>query len=1122
MSETTAKTKKISDILAQIHRIATKDREKTLPIVMQIINNILSNPTDRRYRSLNISRLLPKLSNDIWIQLLIQAGFRKSANENRLIFEEATLEPLEYINSLLSSQTWTEQDTCITDIIFYSLMSNFTDLRGKIHALQEEKVNLNNEQSSLIQIINDGFSVEDAIKALQLSTTNNHVIQNSIKDVHSSAQTQARIRSKCICGDLLIGYPSTELYDGDGVGCDICTGSGDGLFWHCPSEKTALHPGGFDICNACYCGQHETELKHDDNICQHKSQCDNIQNLVKVLKQYNCDILKGMDKSKILCMVNDYLHVMHQHNDDEQFEGIVNRLGGCNIAQCNRLKRNYRNRTWTCNEMKNMDFDNLFENIMDKMHCYFQHSYDIGNRLTLKDKELINNISCVIDNTQEDDMLEKATNKQLQKTYEILQSKRQHNNIFNQRIQSSYSKFNQLDNEYSFGFSFKYGYQDENYDSFDYKSVSKKYDSLKDELTTNTMAILSIKQFNLEYAKAGIHFESFYCKKMFRVETRDYGEINLECILALMVYCNCDQLQCELTKTYRLDEGKQHNEFFWFGKYLKISVHKFGTQIMDGSSDIKFYHGIGEQLLFPKYINGAVLIQPQCPLSTSASLEVAINFTNHNQGILVQFNGRTSSYFSVSWLSNYANEQEYLFIQNAEFSGLNIENITDVNTGCEYNRILDALTVIDRMMMGRFDELDHVSNISHVLMKMIISHQISYEICTYKSFETLSEYGRKLCDTFFKNRQYVYIDYSQWKDEYSFLVDLLCHADDIDPVININAINILFPDMKHLALRNVNLSSSLLIHTLNHMKNHNSKSKQLSTMNIIFIEMSDLSLKQALQKHTKQYRDAEMFIYTTDSDVLCVSNENSTFEFAKHIIDSMGKHDFKDINDEITNLIETLITGKLNSKYKHLFHEWCMKKKDLSINWKNIIRNNNSKIFQRFHHTNYQWIRLDCINKLFPNIQKIKISDIRLCEWTMENILNHFINNKSTIKGILIALGSGRDRAYHYRAKNCPYPTAVQELQIRKKLTNYSKDDNIYENDWGAFVVLYQIRDLLEQRDSDDTLRNENRYHIDSLITSYAALKYKNRFEALGYTVKVYLERFGDSLEIGNFLPKSY
>ena len=224
---------------------------------------------------------------------------------------------------------------------------------------------------------------------------------------------------------------------------------------------------------------------------------------------------------------------------------------------------------------------------------------------------------------------------------------------------------------------------------------------------------------------------------------------NLEHILALMMYCNFTELQCHFSKTYRTDNGQKQAQFYHLGKLLKLTVHTFGLCCL-GRGFESFCHGIGEKLSFPMILTGQNAsdrwpIFMECPLSTSSS----VNFTNNNNGLIVEFVGEDMNSFSVSWLSGYANESEYLFLQMSHDSpgeGLKITNIYEPGTGMEYKCILRALQII---------ELDFDHYVPHndiadreqfkPFIVAIISHQLSKHVMGCRPFKSLSLYAQKIC-----------------------------------------------------------------------------------------------------------------------------------------------------------------------------------------------------------------------------------------------------------------------------------------------------------------------------------------------------------------------------------------
>ena len=95
-----------------------------------------------------------------------------------------------------------------------------------------------------------------------------------------------------------------------------------------------------------------------------------------VLKEYD---QYGNKSETPIQTLNDYLHILQNHDADAEFEYIANAMGYCDINNCNAYKRNNH-------LLPRVD---VTSDILDKCHCYMTHSYDIGYRLTSSEKNLI-------------------------------------------------------------------------------------------------------------------------------------------------------------------------------------------------------------------------------------------------------------------------------------------------------------------------------------------------------------------------------------------------------------------------------------------------------------------------------------------------------------------------------------------------------------------------------------------------------------------------------------------------------------------------------------------------------------------------------------------------------------
>eukprot|EP01084_Bolivina_argentea_P008377 15694_1 len=394
--------------------------------------------------------------------------------------------------------------------------------------------------------------------------------------------------------------------------------------------------------------------------------CMELQRLADSLcEYYDNSCIVNYHRTKIVSVLNDYLYLLRFSDNPDNFEYIFNYLGGyCSFTSCNIFKRNYRNRKDQIGSNKPETMVHSIQQIMDKIHCFYRHAFDIGNRLCFNERVMMstNEKGQTYDNQYGEQYF---TDSKIVKLHHILNVKRQKFGAETAALtERTHSKYNQINDEelrktdkqmYSFGFPFEYGYIGENDDQYfsnwhDEIRVYPLYSSFKQELTSNCISTLSVGQFNNDYRKAEFHFISEYRKQTF-------PDMLLQHILSMMIYCNYTLLQYEFSKTYRILNGKKHSQFYYLGQYLKRSVRQFGTKICYGTVRA-FYHGMNQRLMFPNYIGCGYGITIHGPLSTSSSFCVAANFTS-NFGLIVEFTDSfcdmSCKYLSVSWLSDFGN-----------------------------------------------------------------------------------------------------------------------------------------------------------------------------------------------------------------------------------------------------------------------------------------------------------------------------------------------------------------------------------------------------------------------------------------------------------------------------------
>eukprot|EP01084_Bolivina_argentea_P177183 306452_1 len=293
------------------------------------------------------------------------------------------------------------------------------------------------------------------------------------------------------------------------------------------------------------------------------SNCTELVTIKSVLSLYEENKIH-VDDLDIDSLLNAFLYLLENFNDDESFEFMYYQFGGhCDAKKCISFQRNNRERTsdaWTrAKELyDSVDSNEIIkQQIMDKLHCYFRHYFR----------------SVKNDDSQNDEKQSQISNRFNLKYNQI------------EHIQPK-QRYPDEDNIYCVGYMFFYGYDGEKRDRIREVRVFPKYQSLKEELIFNDIHSINIQQFNNEYEKAQIYFNSVYCKRYIKeILEKIYSEdfiatptsLSVEHLLSLMIYTNYDQLQYAFSKTYRDNEGKEHCNFFYLGMFLKISVNTFGT-----------------------------------------------------------------------------------------------------------------------------------------------------------------------------------------------------------------------------------------------------------------------------------------------------------------------------------------------------------------------------------------------------------------------------------------------------------------------------------------------------------------------------------------------------------------
>ena len=140
-----------------------------------------------------------------------------------------------------------------------------------------------------------------------------------------------------------------------------------------------------------------------ESECSSIDTCEFTQRIIDVLKQYqslnvsndkqNTEILYQFCNEKYHSMIDDYIHIIIYHNNQQDLSHIINiinqtegnHFAPCNISKCIITKRHYRNRhkdpTSIQSNIHESEYLVFWRDTIDSMHFYLNHLFDTALRV---------------------------------------------------------------------------------------------------------------------------------------------------------------------------------------------------------------------------------------------------------------------------------------------------------------------------------------------------------------------------------------------------------------------------------------------------------------------------------------------------------------------------------------------------------------------------------------------------------------------------------------------------------------------------------------------------------------------------------------------------------------------
>eukprot|EP01084_Bolivina_argentea_P237981 399844_1 len=612
--------------------------------------------------------------------------------------------------------------------------------------------------------------------------------------------------------------------------------------------------------------------------------------MIAILNEYNVEA--EIDNINILGALNDYLHLINFHDND--FEQIFNSFKQtCSVTTCIIFRRNNQSKE---HKKNNLNFN---EQILDKMHCYFKHSYDIGHRITHQELELLNSSNFKHNDVpfgsfktkQTVQLMNIISNKhQMYRDVKGLDRKTKYNvDVSNESQQKEDNVTEHNEHMVMFDCGVYFNYSDP-MDMSNWADVKKKYSDIKRELLTNSIAVLSEEQFESELHKAQIHYASRHCKQIMTdyeiafstedeiaLSTEDGSEFSLQVyhLLAIMIYCNYDVLSYEFSKTYRRitknedikSIANRHSNYYHLGKYLmevirslnylkiahaydytKYSYTYWRFELKNKLIYKQLYHGINQELLFP--LHAPWHTDMFVPLSTTTELAVSAHFSTPN-GMIIELSVPCSltSFFDCTWLSDYSNEKEHLFIQTFH-EKLSIKNIILCRQNLEMTLIIETCMILSFPTTSVYKERTTISDEQQLLTIALIE-----DVMELKPFKTLHCYAKDLFNHFRQHKSKIRVHWKLLTGHYKFLLKYfkLSHLEWID----IEQFIKLYPNLQEVRIYDIRISDKIIHYLLSYV------SSKRSIMKIAMNKLKNAKyrIKSFINKYEKQFSHVEYTIH---------------------------------------------------------------------------------------------------------------------------------------------------------------------------------------------------------------------------------------------------------------------
>eukprot|EP01084_Bolivina_argentea_P267729 454559_1 len=584
------------------------------------------------------------------------------------------------------------------------------------------------------------------------------------------------------------------------------------------------------------------EEKHNNEECNLQT-CENLKRIAHMLKYYHYTVTEQKDESKNdvnvdinhiyngyndvnVALLNDFHHLLsvHVHQFEDIYKNLIKECNGkiCSLKYCLLIRRNMRYRLsdepTDEKALQQMYFadnvsDIVLQQLLDKIHCHYFHSFDTGFKLTRIEKEEIKvKIAECNENytTLQHDRISESIHTIVGRKVKVCRNISGLERINFDRSTKFRTDINYNELVYDHGIRFFYWkYYDGNSDSYDSALlngrwenslyikagdqpandgyvlkdwyIEKKYKNLQEELVNNKIFSIPKSDWDNLVYKAGLHLATDYAKEIrctghnrkliYEIPIGD--PLKRQHLITMMAYCNKDMLQAKITETYRRMSSNEpdksliarHQNYAIFGRLLREFVECFGARAtaVNHYCQQKLFHGINIKAKF-----ATVKACFKGPMSATTDYSAAVNFSQ-NTGLILEFSLSTRWVYGTQnmkdrnpfiycwWLSDYVNEMETFFIGG--FSHVYISTII-ITPQTNYSAYICAIESICESIDAGIRL--YGTKISKTILQLafrLLSHELHYHDKrnpSYYEFKSLPKYVEQLFRNYCANLKCIF------------------------------------------------------------------------------------------------------------------------------------------------------------------------------------------------------------------------------------------------------------------------------------------------------------------------------------------------------------------------------